>query len=1073
MKVLKLSSILFAALFISFFIIVSPGAAQSGSAFSLDVDGNGEFDAMTDGILIIRYLAGFSGDTLIANAIGDSAARTTGDEVYNYLAGMASTGVFDPDGNGSADALTDGILIIRYMSGYSGDKLTKGVIGKKAVRTSASDIEGWLAFYKGQAVQLDIQAPVLEAPLASGVASKFKVRSRYSGKMSVAFHIMESPDGMSIDSRSGFITWTPPKTMEGSEANVKVSATDGEVFAEINFKVPVASPASLETQVQGNTITVTRAGNLNGLSLTLPSQFESEAGSPDQVKISKVSENDASPVPDGVKQMSDFFRVTPVKSENDYIEVAFPNYELPDGQYPFDLAIYIYENVSGVNDFAWNPSKNKMDVNDKGMITVKLRELGPICFIGLPGSADSKRSRRRADSQTFDVDGISITCKPKQWNLPQGAFVIPNHQICTVSGDTDFEAHIHDFNDNQWLPDATLGELVSWIYSSKKKAGQLDLSSDNKTDVKIHEMPSSAIVGYVNKTENYDVLHLSKNQQSKNNMKAATAHQFFLHALARTKTANLSNAMTDLDDTKKEWLTEGLAIWFEDYVFDDLNSYRKQQTGHLAQILKKGFDSAHDASDNEKSGPARFGMWKLISDRCSGFYLPDILNGDFSDDPTGINNLANKVRSPDWECDFCDGFGQENNDSLSSALLYYQYATIREKDVSLLESDEDKAGFSFITNADSFLPSVSGQTERLYSVPPNGAVSVMIDSVSSFDADEEVYLSFNVTGGDAWISIFSLEPDTDGPADTWFKVSQKTQHTYGNNSTSAPELFVTLVNPSSSTADVELAVGIREHIQGKLEVTKPAAGQAYNNRVIEVKGTIPDQFAGQVDRVLIKQPYVSGAENIASVNGNSFTGKAVIRLGSNSVTVVGLNSSGNEVTEPATVSFDGEENPFPTQRNALIKSNMVFVLGWDTDGTDIDMYVTDPLDRSIWFSNLAIINVGRQDDDDTNGYGPEVITFYTDGDAVEGYYEVSLHYYTDHHNNPPAATNYTVDVLLNEGSVGEIKGYRYVPEVPLTDDSCPAGPEDIPADSDGCWNVDVVRVHANGTGVNQVCALVQ
>lgn len=40
-------------------------------------DGNNKSEALTDGLLLIRYLFGFSGDALIAGAIGAGAARDT------------------------------------------------------------------------------------------------------------------------------------------------------------------------------------------------------------------------------------------------------------------------------------------------------------------------------------------------------------------------------------------------------------------------------------------------------------------------------------------------------------------------------------------------------------------------------------------------------------------------------------------------------------------------------------------------------------------------------------------------------------------------------------------------------------------------------------------------------------------------------------------------------------------------------------------------------------------------------------------------------------------------------------
>ena len=51
----------------------------------LDIDGDGEFQALTDGLLLIRYLFGFSGDSLISGAIGNGSVWDTAEEVGAYI----------------------------------------------------------------------------------------------------------------------------------------------------------------------------------------------------------------------------------------------------------------------------------------------------------------------------------------------------------------------------------------------------------------------------------------------------------------------------------------------------------------------------------------------------------------------------------------------------------------------------------------------------------------------------------------------------------------------------------------------------------------------------------------------------------------------------------------------------------------------------------------------------------------------------------------------------------------------------------------------------------------------------
>ena len=110
---------------------------------NLDIDGNGDTDALTDGLLALKYLFGSRGDALINNSIGPNAERTTATAIVSYLDEARST-MLDVDGNGSADALTDGLSIVRYLFGFTGEALISGAIGDNATRTNASDIFNYL-----------------------------------------------------------------------------------------------------------------------------------------------------------------------------------------------------------------------------------------------------------------------------------------------------------------------------------------------------------------------------------------------------------------------------------------------------------------------------------------------------------------------------------------------------------------------------------------------------------------------------------------------------------------------------------------------------------------------------------------------------------------------------------------------------------------------------------------------------------------------------------------------------------------------------------------------------------------
>lgn len=109
------------------------------STLNVDDSVDSKYDALTDGLVVLRYMFGLRGSAMTANAIAVSAARTDPLAVEIYLDSMRD--VLDVDNNGTVDALTDGLLILRYMFGLRGAGLITGAIGLGANPGTAAAIE--------------------------------------------------------------------------------------------------------------------------------------------------------------------------------------------------------------------------------------------------------------------------------------------------------------------------------------------------------------------------------------------------------------------------------------------------------------------------------------------------------------------------------------------------------------------------------------------------------------------------------------------------------------------------------------------------------------------------------------------------------------------------------------------------------------------------------------------------------------------------------------------------------------------------------------------------------------------
>ena len=110
----------------------------------LDVDGDGQVDALTDGLLLLRYMFGFRDAVLTAGAVDlVNCTRCTADDIEAYIESILT--LLDIDLDGQVDPLTDGLLILRYVFGFRGPVLTASAVDLvNCMRCTAVQIEPYI-----------------------------------------------------------------------------------------------------------------------------------------------------------------------------------------------------------------------------------------------------------------------------------------------------------------------------------------------------------------------------------------------------------------------------------------------------------------------------------------------------------------------------------------------------------------------------------------------------------------------------------------------------------------------------------------------------------------------------------------------------------------------------------------------------------------------------------------------------------------------------------------------------------------------------------------------------------------
>jgi len=319
------------------------------------------------------------------------------------------------------------------------------------------------------------------------------------------------------------------------------------------------------------------------------------------------------------------------------------------------------------------------------------------------------------------------------------------------------------------------------------------------------------------------------------------AHEFFHHAQDRTRVDGRVN-LIDRPQRESNWLIEGTAVWFEDELYDALDSYRtfvgrglppfltRRWERGLGLLSESVIDGAVEV--NWLEGYQYFAWWKLLNDRCR-LSIPEVLNVA-ADDRWGVRNLAELVNSLAWNCNFTPGFQDAGgpNRWFASALLYYAYATdtdtsSQHNSLGLLEPDEPPIRFQrAVVLGPVVTPSaLCNDFSQVGTTCPSsaqvsgdlGRAAVARIAVQSIAEDAESAMFHINNRGDSDLYAFFVQRDLGWPegAGYWVQPSQHVTVLPSRDTRLTArytgEWSVFIVNPSAdSFADLQLAVGIEE-----------------------------------------------------------------------------------------------------------------------------------------------------------------------------------------------------------------------------------------------------------------------
>ena len=250
----------FAVAIILGFLVVTFAHAESERAegiFILDVDGSGEVDALTDGLLIIRSMFGFKGDSLTSGAVDlTNCTDCDSDSIDLYLSGVksATSGNLNSydDQNISGSGLTGTVLTIGIERGSSETvdlsslAAGNGITSDQASAITANTAKTGISSDQATAITANTAKTGISSDQAIAITAN-TAKTGISSDQASAITANTAKAGISSDQAIAITANTAKTGITADQASaIAINSSDG--FWAINFIHATGSDSDFSTE---------------------------------------------------------------------------------------------------------------------------------------------------------------------------------------------------------------------------------------------------------------------------------------------------------------------------------------------------------------------------------------------------------------------------------------------------------------------------------------------------------------------------------------------------------------------------------------------------------------------------------------------------------------------------------------------------------------------------------------------------------------------------------------------------------------------------------------------------------
>jgi hypothetical protein len=178
-----------------------------------DFDLNNKVDALTDGLMFLRSLFSLTGENILSDAVASDSIISN----YAILDQIdKSSLIADIDGNGTVDALTDGLIFLRYLFSIRSEALIESAIAEDATRTTLESITQYIESF---------MPPVEGFSVFNSNSDEGDNTSEADNP--ITYSLDAGDTDFVIDSESGEVSIAEGLSMELASQNFTIYAADG------------------------------------------------------------------------------------------------------------------------------------------------------------------------------------------------------------------------------------------------------------------------------------------------------------------------------------------------------------------------------------------------------------------------------------------------------------------------------------------------------------------------------------------------------------------------------------------------------------------------------------------------------------------------------------------------------------------------------------------------------------------------------------------------------------------------------------------------------------------------------